>query len=106
MEKEDCLPIKGPIYPHGIDIYEEFSADGNALSPFLKESSLLAVVNHLEISRILEFFLVFSEYVEFSDISKPTLFWIGCVKAPEKNTYFNDVVIANEKRRFFCYSPI
>lgn len=98
--EEDCLPSKGPIYPHGIDIYEDFSADGNALSPFIKESSLLAVVNHLEISRI-EFFLVFPEYVEFSDISKPTLFWIGCVKAPEKNTYFNDVVIANEKGDFF-----
>jgi len=98
--EEDCLPSKGSIYPHGIDIYEEFSADGNALSPFIKESSLLAVVNHLEISRI-EFFLVFPEYVEFSDISKPTLFWIGCVKAPEKNTYFNDVVIANEKGDFF-----
>ena len=98
--EEDCLPSKESIYPHGIDIYEDFSAHENALSPFVNESSLLAVVNHLEISRI-EFFLVFPEYVEFSDISEPTLFWIGCVKAPEKNTYFNDVVIANEKGDFF-----
>ena len=98
--EEDCLPSKESIYPHGIDIYEEFTANGNALSPFLNESSLLAVVNHLEISRI-EFFLVFPEYVKFSDIEEPTLFWVGCVKAPKKNTYFNDVVVVNERGDFF-----
>ena len=98
--QEDCKPFKD-LYPHGIDIFDNFSADAKNASPFLEEASLLAVVNHQEISSV-EFFLVFPEFVNFSDRSKPTLIWVGCVNAPKKNTYFNDVVVYDSKGSFFA----
>ncbi len=60
------------FYPHGIDIYS------------------------------IEFFLIFPDYVTFSYKTNPTLIWVGCTKAPKENTYFNDVVIYDNKGSFFA----
>ena len=67
----------------------------------MEEASLLAVVNHQKKSSI-EFFLIFPDFVNFSNQDDPTLFWVGCVKAPEVTTYFNDVVISNKDGSFYA----
>ena len=97
---ENCEPYKD-FYPHGIDIYEGIKLTGENLSPFLEEASLLAVVNHQKVSSI-EFFLIFPDYVTFSDKTNPTLIWVGCTKAPKENTYFNDVVVYDNEGSFFA----
>ena len=97
---QTCEPYE-EFYPHGIDIYEDLKIRGNNLSPFLEEASLLAVVNHQKISSI-EFFLIFPDFVNFSNQDKPTLFWVGCTKAPEANTFFNDVVISDKSGSFYA----
>ena len=58
-------------------------------------------MNHQKVSSI-EFFLIFPDYVTFSDKTNPTLIWVGCTKAPKENTYFNDVVIYDNKGSFFA----
>ena len=95
-----CPPYQ-EFYPHGIDLFEGVQLSGENLSPFLEEANLLAVVNHTSIDRI-EFFLLFPEYVTFSDSNQDTLFWVGCVEGPESNTYFNDVVIADANGSFYA----
>jgi hypothetical protein len=97
---EKCEPYK-EFYPHGIDIYEDLKIKGNNLSPFLEEASLLAVVNHQKRSSI-EFFLIFPDFVNFSNQDEPTLFWVGCTQAPEVTTYFNDVVISDKDGSFYA----
>ena len=95
-----CEPYK-EFYPHGIDIYEDLKIKGDNLSPFLEEASLLAVVNHQKKSSI-EFFLIFPDFVNFSNQDEPTLFWVGCTEAPKVTTYFNDVVISDKNGSFYA----
>ncbi len=97
---EDCQPYD-QFYPHGIDIYQNIRLENDSLSPFLEEAHLLAVVNHEIVDRI-EFFIFFSDQVVFSDTKSRELFWIGCVEGPNKNTYFNDVVITDSDGSFFA----
>ena len=66
----------------------------------MEEASLLAVVNHQKEAG-LNFFLIFPDFVNFSDQDEPTLFWVGCTQAPEETTYFNDVVISDKDGSFY-----
>jgi len=98
---KDCKPYKN-LFPHGIDTFKKIPASTDEkLSPFLEEAHLLAVVNHEERDRI-EYFLFFSEDIVFSDSAQKELFWVGCVEAPDFNTYFNDVVISDEYGSFYA----
>ena len=99
--EEDCKPYK-QLFPHGIDTHKTVSLKNSKnFSPFLEEAHLLAVINHEIVDRV-EFFLFFNEEIIFSDDPQKTLFWVGCVEAPRKNTYFNDVVIKDEYGGFFA----
>ena len=81
---QTCEPYK-EFYPHGIDIYEDLKIKGNNLSPFLEEASLLAVVNHQKRSSI-EFFLIFPDFVNFSNQDEPT-FVLGRMYRSSKINY-------------------
>ena len=100
LGQKNCQPYSS-FYPHGIDLYNEIKVEGENLSPFLEEAYLLAVVNHTSVDRI-EFFLLFPDYVNFSDAGPNTLYWVGCVEGPNQNTYFNDVVIADADGSFYA----
>ena len=100
LGQKNCQPYSS-FYPHGIDLYHEIKVEGENLSPFLEEAYLLAVVNHTSVDRI-EFFLLFPDYVNFSDAGPNTLYWVGCVEGPNQNTYFNDVVITDADGSFYA----
>ena len=100
LGQKNCQPYSS-FYPHGIDLYYEIKVEGENLSPFLEEAYLLAVVNHTSVDRI-EFFLLFPDYVNFSDAGPNTLYWVGCVEGPNQNTYFNDVVITDADGSFYA----